>query len=168
MADSKRDPLIPIRKTAELWALAQDEHRKIYHRGKHLAIGMDYLPAVARRLYHSRDLNEPFDFLIWFEFAPEDEAAFSRMLARLRSSEEWYYVDRENRYSSGADRLARSAQFQRARKHRFEHVGRQSPCILVVARTMVAIDQHMALRHPVFGQMGKACLGEFSSQDLDR
>jgi hypothetical protein len=27
---------------------------------------MKYMAAVARRLYHARDLGEPFDFLTWF------------------------------------------------------------------------------------------------------
>jgi hypothetical protein len=50
---------------------------------------------VARKLHHSRDLGEPFDFLTWFEFSPRDEAAFDALLARLRSTEEWRYVERE-------------------------------------------------------------------------
>jgi len=54
-----------------------------------------YLPAVARRLHHSRDLGEPFDFLTWFEYAPEHSAAFEELVVRLRASEEWKYVDRE-------------------------------------------------------------------------
>jgi hypothetical protein len=56
---------------------------------------MEYLPAVARRLHHSRELGEPFDFLTWFEYAPEHEAQFDAMLARLRATVEWRYVDRE-------------------------------------------------------------------------
>ena len=56
---------------------------------------MQYLPRIARRLYHSRDLAEPFDFLTWFEFAPEHEGAFDDLLAMLRSREEWTFVDRE-------------------------------------------------------------------------
>jgi hypothetical protein len=54
-----------------------------------------YLPAIARRLHHSRDLGEPFDFLTWFEFAPQDEPAFDDLLAALRATEEWNYVERE-------------------------------------------------------------------------
>ena len=87
--------LLPIRKSAAWWALAQDERRAVYERGGHLPIGMDYLPGVARKLYHSRDLGEAFDFLTWFEFAPDQEAAFDHMLDRLRACEEWTYVDRE-------------------------------------------------------------------------
>ena len=40
-----------------------DERRAVFEaRSRHIAIGAQYLPAVARRL-HSRDLGEPFDFL---------------------------------------------------------------------------------------------------------
>ncbi|MBX9814462.1 MAG: hypothetical protein A4S12_13840 [Proteobacteria bacterium SG_bin5] len=90
-----RAALLPIRKSAEWWALAQDERRAVYERGGHLPIGLDYLPGVARKLYHSRDLGEDFDFLTWFEFAPDQEAAFDHMLVRLRACAEWEFVDRE-------------------------------------------------------------------------
>jgi|TARA_R110000868_G_C10961868_1_gene768605 hypothetical protein len=90
-----RAALIPIRKSAEWWAMAQDERRAVYEQGSHLPIGLDYLPGVARKLYHSRDHGEPFDFLTWFEFAPDQEAAFDHMLVRLRDCAEWEYVDRE-------------------------------------------------------------------------
>jgi len=56
---------------------------------------MKYLPRIARRLYHSRDLGEPFDFLTWFEFAPENAQAFDDLVGMLRSREEWSFVDRE-------------------------------------------------------------------------
>lgn len=94
-AASIRAALIPIRKSEKWWAMAQDERRAVYERGAHLPIGLDYLPGVARKLYHSRDHGEPFDFLTWFEFAPEEEPAFDQMLARLRSCAEWEFVDRE-------------------------------------------------------------------------
>jgi len=90
--------LIPIRKSPSWWALAQDERRRIFEeRSEHIATGLRYLPAVARRLHHCRDLgeNEPFDFLTWFEYAPSDAAAFDELVAALRASEEWTYVDRE-------------------------------------------------------------------------
>lgn len=92
---STRAALIPIRKTPKWWAMAQDERRAVYDQGSHLPIGLDYLPGVARKLYHSRDLGEDFDFLTWFEFAPDQEAAFDHMLVRLRSCAEWDFVDRE-------------------------------------------------------------------------
>ena len=88
--------LIPIRKSAAWWSLAQDERRALFEeRSRHIAIGLEYLPAVARRLYHCRDLGEPFDFLTWFEFAPEPAGAFDELLARLRQTDEWSYVERE-------------------------------------------------------------------------
>ena len=90
--------LIPIRKNAAWWNLAQDERRKIFEeQSHHIKVGFKYLPAVARRLYHCRDLgeNEPFDFLTWFEYASCDEAVFDKLVAELRTSPEWTYVDRE-------------------------------------------------------------------------
>ncbi len=87
--------LIPITKSAAWWALAQDERLAIYSRSQHTQVGMEYLPAIERRLHHSRDLDEPFDFLTWFEFAEADSAAFDHLLVRLRASEEWQYVTRE-------------------------------------------------------------------------
>ena len=52
---------------------------------------------MARRLHHCRDLGtaEPFDFLTWFDYAPEHEPAFDELLKTLRNSPEWAYVDRE-------------------------------------------------------------------------
>lgn len=88
--------LIPITKTAAWWALTQDERREIFEaRSTHIATGLRYLPAIARRLHHGRDLGEPFDFLTWFEFAPSDAPAFEELLAALRATEEWSYVERE-------------------------------------------------------------------------
>jgi chlorite dismutase len=88
--------LIPIRKTQAWWDLAQDERRAVFEtRSHHTAVGLDYLPAIARQLYHARDLGEPFDFLTWFEFAPKHRAEFGDLLARLRATEEWAYVERE-------------------------------------------------------------------------
>lgn len=88
--------LIPIRKSDAWWALAQDERRAIFEeQSRHTEIGLRYLPAVARQLYHARDLAQPFDFLTWFEYAPESAAAFEDLVAHLRSTYEWTYVDRE-------------------------------------------------------------------------
>jgi len=90
--------LIPIRKTASWWNLAQDERRRIFEESSnHIKTGLKYLPTVARRLHHCRDLgeDEPFDFLTWFDFASSDSTAFDEMVAELRASEEWTYVERE-------------------------------------------------------------------------
>lgn len=91
-----RAALIPIRKSEAWWALAQDERRAILEeQSRHIAIGLDYLPGVARRLHHSRELGEPFDFLTWFEYAPEHSDAFEDLVLRLRQTPEWRYVTRE-------------------------------------------------------------------------
>jgi hypothetical protein len=88
--------LIPITKSDEWWELPQDERRQILEeRSHHIAIGLEYLPPVARRLHHGRDLGEAFDFLTWFEFAPEHADAFEELVGRLRGTEEWAYVERE-------------------------------------------------------------------------
>jgi hypothetical protein len=89
---------IPIRKSAAWWALAQDERRAIFEESSaHVRIGLEFLPAVARRLHHCRDLADdaPFDFLTWFEFAPGDGVAFDDLLRRLRETSEWRFVERE-------------------------------------------------------------------------
>jgi chlorite dismutase len=91
-----RAALIPIRKTEAWWALAQDARRAILEeQSHHIAVGLEYLPAIARRLHHSRELGEPFDFLTWFEYAPEHSDAFEELVRRLRATPEWRYVDRE-------------------------------------------------------------------------
>ena len=95
-AGSTRAALIPVRKSEAWWDLAQDERRRIFEESSHhIATGLEYLPAVARQLHHGRDLGEPFDFLTWFEFAPEHTTAFEELVRRLRETEEWTYVERE-------------------------------------------------------------------------
>jgi len=89
---------IPIRKNSAWWALPQDDRRKIVaEQSTHIKTGLKYLPAVARRLHHCRDLgtDEQFDFLTWFEFAPSQSGAFDELVAGLRASPEWLYVERE-------------------------------------------------------------------------
>ena len=93
---STRAALIPIKKSEAWWELAQDERRRIFEESsRHVASSLEYLPAVARRLHHGRDLGEPFDFLTWFEFAPEDATYFEELVRLLRATEEWSYVERE-------------------------------------------------------------------------
>lgn len=88
--------LIPLTKSAQWWQLTQDERREILEtRSAHIAEGLKHLPAVARRLHHARDLGEPFDFLTWFEFEPAYAGQFDELLATLRRTEEWRYVERE-------------------------------------------------------------------------
>ncbi|HXI08016.1 MAG TPA: chlorite dismutase family protein [Bradyrhizobium sp.] len=88
--------LIPIRKSAAWWALNQDERREIMEaKSHHISASLKYLPQVARQLYHCRDLGEPFDFLTWFEYAPEHAPQFEELVATLRDTEEWTFVERE-------------------------------------------------------------------------
>jgi Chlorite dismutase len=56
-AEATRAALIPIKKSAAWWDLTQDERRKIFEdKSRHIAASMKYLPAIARQLYHARDL----------------------------------------------------------------------------------------------------------------
>jgi chlorite dismutase len=88
--------LIPIRKSDAWWMMAQDERREIFEkRSHHTQTGLKYLPAIARKLYHCRDIGEPFDFITWFEYAPSDSGIFEELVESLRKTEEWKYVDRE-------------------------------------------------------------------------
>jgi chlorite dismutase len=88
--------LIPIRKSAAWWELTPEERRKIFEdKSHHIASSLRFLPAIARQLYHCRDLGEPFDFLTWFEFAPAHASLFEELVATLRKTEEWSYVERE-------------------------------------------------------------------------
>ena len=93
---SSRAALIPIKKSEAWWDLPQDERRRIFEDSSHhVEVGLEYVPAVARRLHHGRDLGEPFDFLTWFEFTPDAAADFEELVQRLRATEEWSYVERE-------------------------------------------------------------------------
>jgi hypothetical protein len=97
-AEAIRAALIPIKKTAAWWDLPQDERRKIFEESsRHTQTGMKYLPQIARRLHHCRDLgtSEPFDFLTWFDYAPNDADGFEELVGKLRRTEEWNFVERE-------------------------------------------------------------------------
>lgn len=88
--------LIPIRKSAAWWDLTQEERRDIFEaQSHHIADSMTYLPAIARQLYHARDLGQLFDFLTWFEYAPKHADDFEQLVAHLRQTPEWTYVERE-------------------------------------------------------------------------
>lgn len=92
-----RAALIPITKSAAWWGMAQDERRAVLEdKSRHIAIGSDYLSVVSRQLVHCRDqVGAQFDFLTWFEFKPEDESRFDELLAKLRATPEWGFVERE-------------------------------------------------------------------------
>jgi len=95
-AEATRAALIPITKSAAWWDLPRDERRAIFEeRSHHISASLKYLPPIARRLYHARELGGPFDFLTWFEFAPEHAGLFDELVAVLRGTEEWRYVECE-------------------------------------------------------------------------
>lgn len=88
--------MIPIKKNAQWWAMSQDERRAIFEeQSHHTEIGLGYLPQIARQLHHSRDLGEQFDFITWFEFAPEHTELFNKLLLQLRATKEWQFIERE-------------------------------------------------------------------------
>ncbi len=88
--------LIPITKSASWWNLSQDERRRIFEtQSGHIRTGLKYVSVIARRLYHCREIGGPFDFLTWFEFAPSSESAFNELVTKLRTTEEWTYVEKE-------------------------------------------------------------------------
>lgn len=85
--------LIPIRKTVTWWRHKTSDG--LHSKNGLVIFGLKYQPGVARRVHHSRELGEPFDFLTWFEYPPEDADAFEKMLVRLRATLEWQYIDLE-------------------------------------------------------------------------
>lgn len=96
--EATQGALIPIRKSSKWWGLTQDERRAILEdRSHHIQVGLKYLPAVARRLHHCRDLgdSEAFDFVTLFDYTKGDAAAFDDLVAALRATEEWKFVERE-------------------------------------------------------------------------
>lgn len=96
--EATQGALIPIKKNAAWWRMPQDERRRIFEESSHhIKTGLKYIPAIARRLHHSRDLGEaePFDFLTWFDYAPEHAQAFEDLVAELRATVEWKFVERE-------------------------------------------------------------------------
>ena len=102
--EATRAALIPIRKSKEWWQLSLAERREIFEeQSHHISIGLGYLPAIARRLLHSKDLGEPFDFLTWFEYSPAAAGEFEELVAKLRRSREWAHVDREVDIRLGRD-----------------------------------------------------------------
>lgn len=86
--------LIAVRKSPAWWAMTHDERRAVIEE-RPPVVGLDELPAIARRLHHAHELSEPFDLLTWFEYAPDDQDAFDELVGRRRETEEWAFVERE-------------------------------------------------------------------------
>lgn len=94
--------LIPIRKSAAWWALAQDERQAHFKPGRHpghTALGRGFAARIYRRLYHARYLpGSAWDFLTYFEFPEAERDTFRELLALLRDplqNPEWAFVERE-------------------------------------------------------------------------
>ncbi|MFK5982235.1 MAG: chlorite dismutase family protein [Flavobacteriaceae bacterium] len=88
--------LIFMDKSDKWWVMTQDERREIFEeKSHHIGLSMKYLPAIARAVYHSRDIKEEFDFVAWFEYAPSDTEAYENLLIEIRKVKEWDYVTRE-------------------------------------------------------------------------
>src|SRR5207244_12562372 len=74
--------VIPIRKSAAWWALAQDERAAYFQKREdqkgHTAIGAEYVERFYRKLYHTRYAVETtdHDFITYFEFQREHEGDF--------------------------------------------------------------------------------------------
>ena len=101
--------ILPIRKTAEWWAMPElDRHQYFYPHhdpsvGRvvhgHAALGRPAAPRVYRRLYHNpHGPGRPgeWDFVTYFECEDADLALFDETLAALRDVErnpEWRFVE---------------------------------------------------------------------------
>lgn len=91
--------VIPIRKSAAWWSLPEEQRRAHFREGAgHTHTGAPYVDRIYRKLYHSRELDVPYDFVTYFEFAREDADYFRELLAGLRDprrNPEWRYVEWE-------------------------------------------------------------------------
>ncbi len=93
--------LIPIGKSPDWWQLAQDRRQAHFQTGEeypgHVAIGIEYVDRVHRKLYHSRYTEPPtaYDFLTYFEFESRHKDDFNMLLHELRDTiriPEWKHI----------------------------------------------------------------------------
>jgi chlorite dismutase len=95
--------VIPLTKTPGWWALAHDERDRLFRgAGKalgHVDVGRPHAKTILRKLYHGRGVpGAGWDFLTYFEFAPELAPSFRELLQGLRDpgrNPEWAEVARE-------------------------------------------------------------------------
>ncbi|HEU0122088.1 MAG TPA: chlorite dismutase family protein [Bryobacteraceae bacterium] len=97
-----RAVLIPLRKSKSWWDLDASSRRAYFHASpthpNHTDVAAPYIKQIHRRLFHARGTTPDYDFLTYFEFLPQDESAFRKLLAALRDvrrNPEWNYIDRE-------------------------------------------------------------------------
>ncbi len=86
---------MPVKRSRDWWSLTDGERREICGRSRDADLRGNPTGMVASRFHHSRELGEPFDFLMWFEYSPGDAALIDEVIASIRESEEWRYVERE-------------------------------------------------------------------------
>jgi hypothetical protein len=86
--DARCAALLAVRMSPAWWERAEEDRRA-------LSANIEHGPAISRRLHRARDRSEPFDVLTWFEFAPGLQSELNDVVARLRASEEWSYVERD-------------------------------------------------------------------------
>jgi hypothetical protein len=89
-AEARCAALLAVRMSPAWWERAEEDRRA-------LSANIEHGPAISRRIHRARDRDEdePFDVLTWFEFAPEVQSEANQVMARLRDSEEWTFVERE-------------------------------------------------------------------------
>lgn len=86
--DARCAALLAVRMSPAWWERAAEDRRA-------LSANIQHGPAISRRIHRARDRDEPFDVLTWFEFAPDLQSELNEVVARLRESEEWSYVERD-------------------------------------------------------------------------
>lgn len=87
-AEARCAALLAVRMSPAWWERAEEDRRA-------LSANIEHGPAISRRIHRARDRDEPFDVLTWFEYAPEVQSEANQVMARLRDSEEWTFVERE-------------------------------------------------------------------------
>jgi hypothetical protein len=87
-AEARCAALLAVRMSPAWWERAEEDRRA-------LSANIEHGPAISRRIHRARSRDEPFDVLTWFEYAPEVQSEANQVMARLRDSEEWTFVERE-------------------------------------------------------------------------
>lgn len=81
--------VIPVRKSAEWWALDQDKRAVMMQ--EHTEATMPYLKTVKRKLYHSSGLDD-LDFITYFETSKLED--FHSLILSLEKVKEFQYTRR--------------------------------------------------------------------------
>jgi hypothetical protein len=88
--------LVLVRKSRGWWNLGLSEQQQMLEvPSRNIRGRLSFLPAMMRRMQYRTNVREPFDFVTWFEYAPQDASIFDDLVTAMRSSEDWHYVERE-------------------------------------------------------------------------